>query len=135
MFYQIFVLPKEKWCAIVTDKHGIYELPHESLNLRLVGNIKKVSKRPVHTSVFRQQCTWQSNQNTKGKSGKALKKIGKTWLKWEQQTSLKHGRYESKNMNHSLKRPDLKNREGLTQKKRGTDRKAGRTDLKKGNPD
>ena len=32
---------------IITDKHGIYELPHElrnDLGLRKLGNIRKVSK-------------------------------------------------------------------------------------------
>ena len=36
MFYQIFLSPQVKRCAIVTYKHGIYELPHELPNdLRL----------------------------------------------------------------------------------------------------
>ena len=36
MFYQIFFTPQVKRCAIITYKHGIYELPHELLNeLRL----------------------------------------------------------------------------------------------------
>ena len=36
MFYQIFLSPQVKQCAIITCKHGIYELPHELPNdLRL----------------------------------------------------------------------------------------------------
>ena len=36
MFYQIFLLPQVKSCAIITSKHGIYELPNELPNdLRL----------------------------------------------------------------------------------------------------
>ena len=36
MFYQIFFSPQVKRCAIITYKHGIYELPHEFPNdLRL----------------------------------------------------------------------------------------------------
>ena len=36
MFYQIFFSPKVKRCAIITHKHGIYELHHELPNdLRL----------------------------------------------------------------------------------------------------
>ena len=36
MFYQIFLSPQVKQWAIITYKHGIYELPHELLNdLRL----------------------------------------------------------------------------------------------------
>ena len=47
MFYQIFLSPQVKRWAIVTYKHGIYELPHElrnDLRLRKSGNIRKVSK-------------------------------------------------------------------------------------------
>ena len=32
MFYQIFLSPKMKRSAIISNKHGIYELPHELLN-------------------------------------------------------------------------------------------------------
>ena len=36
MFYQNFVSAQVKRCAIITYKHGIYELPYELLNdLRL----------------------------------------------------------------------------------------------------
>ena len=48
MFYQIFLSPQVKGCAIITDKHGIYELPHELphyLRLRKLGNIRKLYKR------------------------------------------------------------------------------------------
>ena len=38
MFYQIFVSPQAKRCAIITYKHGIYEVPHELLNN--LGNTK-----------------------------------------------------------------------------------------------
>ena len=41
MFYQIFLSPKVKRCAIITYKHGIYEFPHElpnDLRLRILGN-------------------------------------------------------------------------------------------------
>ena len=47
MFYQIFHSPQVKRWAIITYKHGIYELPHElpnDLRLRILGNIRKVSK-------------------------------------------------------------------------------------------
>ena len=41
MFYQIFLSPEmERW-AIITYKHGIYELPHElpnDLRLKILGN-------------------------------------------------------------------------------------------------
>ena len=40
-FYQIFSAPQVKRYAIITYKHGIYELPHEMLNdlrLRILGN-------------------------------------------------------------------------------------------------
>ena len=32
MFYQIFLSPQVKRCAIITYKHGIYELTHEFPN-------------------------------------------------------------------------------------------------------
>ena len=60
MFYQIFFSPQVKRCAIITNKHGIYELPqelpnesweirklgnmNESQEIRKLGNIRKVSK-------------------------------------------------------------------------------------------
>ena len=37
----IFLAPQVKRCAIITYKHGIYELPHElpkDLTLRILGN-------------------------------------------------------------------------------------------------
>ena len=38
MFYQIFLSPKVKRCAIIIYKHGICELPHEfPSDLRLLG--------------------------------------------------------------------------------------------------
>ena len=43
--YQIFLCPQVKQWAIITYKHGIYELPHElphDLSLRILGNIRKV---------------------------------------------------------------------------------------------
>ena len=43
-----FLSPQVKGCAIITDKHGIYELPHElphDLRLRKLGNIRKLYKR------------------------------------------------------------------------------------------
>ena len=42
-FYQLFLWPQVKWCAIITYKHGIYELPND-LRLRILGNTRKVSK-------------------------------------------------------------------------------------------
>ena len=47
MFYQIFPTPQVNRWAIITYKHGIYELPHDLLNdlrFRKLGNIRKVSK-------------------------------------------------------------------------------------------
>ena len=42
MFYQIFLSPQVKRWAIVTYKHGIYELPHElpnDLRLRILDHV------------------------------------------------------------------------------------------------
>ena len=47
MIYQIFLSQQVKRWAIITYKHGIYELPHELPNdvrHRKLGNIRKVSK-------------------------------------------------------------------------------------------
>ena len=47
MFWQIFLSQQVKRWAIITYKHGIYELPHElpnDLRLRILGNIRKVYK-------------------------------------------------------------------------------------------
>ena len=36
MFYKIFIAPEVQQCVIITNKHGIYKLPHELPNdLRL----------------------------------------------------------------------------------------------------
>ena len=43
MFYQIFFSPQVKRIAIISNKHGIYELPHElsnDLRLKILGNQK-----------------------------------------------------------------------------------------------
>ena len=37
MFYQIFLSPQVKQCAIITYKHGIYKLPND-LRLRILEN-------------------------------------------------------------------------------------------------
>ena len=41
MFYQIFLFPQVKQSKIISNKHGIYKMPHEMLNdvkLRILGN-------------------------------------------------------------------------------------------------
>ena len=41
MFYQIFLSTQAKRYAIITYKHGIYELPHQLPNdfrLKIIGN-------------------------------------------------------------------------------------------------
>ena len=43
MFYQIFLSPQVKWLAIITFKHGIYELTHKlssDWRLRILGNLE-----------------------------------------------------------------------------------------------
>ena len=44
MFYQVFFSPQVKRCAIITYKHGIYELPHELRKDLRLANIRKLSK-------------------------------------------------------------------------------------------
>ena len=41
IFYQVFLSPQVRWWAIITYKHGAYELPDElpnDLKLRILGN-------------------------------------------------------------------------------------------------
>ena len=41
MFYQIFLSPQMRPCAIIAYEHDIYELPHElpnDLRLKILGN-------------------------------------------------------------------------------------------------
>ena len=50
MIYQVFVSPQVKRCAIITYKHGIYELPYELPNnltedLSKLGDITKMYKQ------------------------------------------------------------------------------------------
>ena len=54
MFYQIFLSPQVKRWAIITYKHGIYELPHELPDeLRLRKLVKGIfaagGPMPTHT--------------------------------------------------------------------------------------
>ena len=49
MFDQIFLSPQEKQRVIISNKHDIYELPHElpndlRLRIRKSGNNRKISK-------------------------------------------------------------------------------------------
>ena len=49
MFYQIFLSPQAKRWAIITYKHGIYELPHElpnNLRHRKLGKMIALSPAP-----------------------------------------------------------------------------------------
>ena len=41
MFYKMFLSPQMKQSAIISNKHGIYELPHQlpnGLRLTILGN-------------------------------------------------------------------------------------------------
>ena len=53
MFYQIFLSSQVRRWAIISYKHGIYELPHESpndLRLRKLGKIRKISNVGVEAA-------------------------------------------------------------------------------------
>ena len=53
MLCQTFLSPQVKPCAIITYKHGVYELPHalpNGLGLRKLKNIRKVSKPQLNPS-------------------------------------------------------------------------------------
>ena len=73
MFYQILLSPQMKRCAIITYKHGIYELPHDS-RLRYLGNMRKVSK--THRMIAQRPVPRQ-NENFANTS----KKLWKTEIK------------------------------------------------------
>ena len=50
MFDQILLSPQVKQTVIISNKHGIYELPHKLPNeIRKLGNIRKISK--LHTII------------------------------------------------------------------------------------
>ena len=44
MFYQIFFSPQVKWCVIISNKHGIFELPHEFPKLPDEGEVNPITK-------------------------------------------------------------------------------------------
>ena len=44
MFYQIVLSPQMKLSVVISNKHGIYEFPHELLNdltFRILGNYER----------------------------------------------------------------------------------------------
>ena len=71
MFYQTFFSPQLKRCAIITYKHGIYELSHELPNDL---NIMKVSK--LHRMIAQSSC---QNENLVKSSKKFLKNRNQTF--------------------------------------------------------
>ena len=49
MFYQMFLSPQVKRSAIISNKQGVYELPHElprDLKLRILRNKEKSRESP-----------------------------------------------------------------------------------------
>ena len=49
MLYQIFLSPQVKRSAIISNKQGVYELPHKLLNdliLRILANKEKSGESP-----------------------------------------------------------------------------------------
>ena len=51
MFYQVFISPQVKQRAIITYKHGIYELPHELSNSLRLGKLFKRDRKCCRQSV------------------------------------------------------------------------------------
>ena len=54
MLYQIFLLPQVKRSAIISNKRGIYELPHELPNdvgLKTLGNLERSRKAKKFTEL------------------------------------------------------------------------------------
>ena len=77
IFYQIFLSPQVKRCAIITYKHGIYELPHTGCqktqdfkDLRKLGNIGKVS---IPHRMIAQRPAPRQNENSANASKVPLK--------------------------------------------------------------
>ena len=52
MFYQIFLSPQVKQCAIITYKHGTYELPHELPNDLQLKNDRLVPSLPAKMKIL-----------------------------------------------------------------------------------
>ena len=47
MFYQIFLSPQVKGSVIISNKNGIYKLPHKlpsDLRLRILGKLERLGK-------------------------------------------------------------------------------------------
>ena len=54
MFYQIFLSPQVKQIVIISNEHGIYELPHELLNdlrLRILGTLEILRRSEMLTEL------------------------------------------------------------------------------------
>ena len=64
MFYQIFLSPQVKRCAIITYKHGIFKLPHEFYNSLCpvtdskIADSSKNSGNPVYKHSEQSQRYW-----------------------------------------------------------------------------
>ena len=54
MFYQVFLSPQVKWCAIITFKYGLYQLPDE-----LVNNVIFHIKTRVGLTYLVGHCLWK----------------------------------------------------------------------------
>ena len=52
MFYQTFLSPQVKRCAIITYKHGIYELPHKLPNDCQIENFVNAGKKLLKNRNF-----------------------------------------------------------------------------------
>ena len=48
MFYQIFLSPQVKRIVIISNKHGIYELPQELLNDLRLRKLEKEEDLNIH---------------------------------------------------------------------------------------
>ena len=76
MFYEIFYSPQVKRSAIISDKHGIYMLPHELPNdfrLRFLGNYEKSEKSQNFRELEPSAQSSSQNKNFVDTSKKLLK--------------------------------------------------------------
>ena len=54
MFYKISLAPQVEWSVNISNKHGVFELPHDLHNdliLRILGNQKKPAKSSLNYSL------------------------------------------------------------------------------------
>ena len=76
MFYQIFFSPQVKRIVIISNKHGIYKLPHElpnDLRVRILGNQEKLRRSQIFIELWPSVQSSSQNENFVNTSEKMFK--------------------------------------------------------------